>query len=298
MSTRNSLQVEGFFDAGTWTVSYLVLDRSTNHCALVDSVLDYDPKSGRTSHESADKLITRVRELGATVEWILETHVHADHLSAAPYLKQQLGGKLGIGEHIKTVQDVFGKLFNAGSGFSHDGRQFDHLFADGERFSIGSLQVCAMHTPGHTPACMTYVVTEGEGLDKTKAAFVGDTIFMPDYGTARCDFPGGDARTLYRSINKVLSLPPETMLYMCHDYQPGGREVQFVSSVAEERAKNVHVRNGISEEEFVAMRRARDATLSMPTLILPSVQVNMRAGELPEPESNGQRYIKIPLNAL
>ncbi len=294
MDTRNTLQVEGFFDAATSTVSYIVLDRATNQCAIVDSVLDYDPKSGRTSHASADVLIQRVRELGAAVQWILETHVHADHLSAAPYLKQALGGRLGIGQHITTVQKVFGTLFNAGSGFARDGRQFDHLFADGETFAIGKLQVRAMHTPGHTPACLTYVVSDAVQT----AAFVGDTLFMPDYGTARCDFPGGDARTLYRSINKVLSLPPETVLYMCHDYQPGGREVQFVSTVADEREKNLHVRNGISEEEFVAMRHARDATLAMPTLILPSVQINMRAGELPEPEANGMRYLKIPLNAV
>ena len=298
MSSRTSLQVEGLFDPGTWTVSYIILDRATTQCALLDSVLDYDPKSGRTSHVSADRLIARVRELGATVQWILETHVHADHLSAAPYLKEQLGGNLGIGEHIKMVQEVFGKLFNAGSGFPPDGRQFDHLFADGEAFRIGNLQARAIHTPGHTPACMTYVLSDGEGVENTPAAFVGDTLFMPDYGTARCDFPGGDARTLYRSIHKVLSLPAETLLYMCHDYQPGGREVKFVSTVAEERASNVHLRNGISEEEFVAMRQARDATLDMPTLILPSVQVNMRAGQLPEPEDNGTRYIKIPLNAL
>jgi glyoxylase-like metal-dependent hydrolase (beta-lactamase superfamily II) len=294
MNTRSALQVEGFFDPATWTVSYIVLDKGTKHCALVDSVLDYDPKSGRTSHISADRLIARVREMGATVQWILETHVHADHLSAAPYLKQELGGQLGIGQHITTVQKVFGGLFNAGSDFARDGRQFDHLFADDETFAIGGLQARAMHTPGHTPACMTYVVEDAEQT----AAFVGDTLFMPDYGTARCDFPGGDARTLFRSINKVLSLPPATQLYMCHDYQPGGREVQFVSTVADEREANVHVRNGISEEEFVAMRRARDATLGMPTLILPSVQVNMRAGQLPEPESNGTRYIKIPLNAV
>lgn len=294
MKARNSLQVEGFFDPATWTVSYLVLDQGTKQCALVDSVLDYDPRSGRTSHASADRLIARVRELDATVQWILETHVHADHLSAAPYLKQVLGGQLGIGQHITTVQQVFGSLFNAGCDFARDGRQFDHLFADAETFRIGGLQAFAMHTPGHTPACMTYVVTDA----LQTAAFVGDTLFMPDYGTARCDFPGGDARTLFRSINKVLSLPPETQLYMCHDYQPGGREVQFVSTVAEEREQNVHVRNGISEEEFVTMRRARDATLGMPTLILPSVQVNMRAGQLPEPESNGTRYIKIPLDAV
>ncbi len=294
MTPRPTLQVEGFFDEGTSTVSYIVLDQATRQCALVDSVLDYDPKSGRTSHVSADKLIARVRELGATVQWLLETHVHADHLSAAPYLKQNLGGRIGIGQHITTVQKVFGSLFNAGDGFAHDGRQFDHLFDDGETFAIGALQARAMHTPGHTPACMTHVVSDAT----QSAAFVGDTLFMPDYGTARCDFPGGDARTLYRSINKVLSLPPETKLYMCHDYQPGGREVKFVSTVAEQREANVHVRNGISEDAFVAMRQARDATLGMPVLIVPSVQVNMRAGELPPPESNGTRYLKIPLNVL
>lgn len=294
MTHRPTLQVEGFFDEATSTVSYIVLDQTTKQCAIIDSVLDYDPKSGRTSHASADKLIARVRELGATVQWLLETHVHADHLSAAPYLRQALGGCIGIGQHITTVQKVFGGLFNAGEGFAHDGRQFDHLFADGETFAIGELQACAMHTPGHTPACMTYVVSDAT----QSAGFVGDTLFMPDYGTARCDFPGGDARTLYRSINKVLSLPPETKLYMCHDYQPGGRAVQFVTTVAEQRAANVHVHNGISEEEFVAMRQTRDATLAMPVLILPSVQVNMRAGELPPPESNGTRYLKIPLNVL
>jgi len=294
MNGNSILQVEGFFDPHTWTVSYLVLDRETRQCALVDSVLDYDPKSGRTGHASADRLIARVGELGAKVQWILETHVHADHLSAAPYLKERLGGRVGIGSRITTVQDVFGKLFNAGPGFAHDGSQFDHLFEDGEEFRIGGLRARAMHTPGHTPACMTYVV--GDGVED--AAFVGDTLFMPDYGTARCDFPGGDARTLYRSINKVLSLPPATRLYMCHDYQPNGREVQFVSTVAEEREKNIHVRDGISEEEFVAMRTKRDATLEMPVLILPSVQVNMRAGHLPEPEDNGRRYLKIPIDAL
>lgn len=292
------MMVEGHFDPGTWTVSYIVLDSSTRQCALIDSVLDYDPKSGRTSHASADRLIARVHALGATVQWILETHVHADHLSAAPYLREHLGGKLAIGEHIKTVQNVFGKLFNAGRDFARDGRQFDHLFTDGEQFRIGNLHARAMHTPGHTPACMTYVVGDDDGVSAPEAAFVGDTLFMPDYGTARCDFPGGDARTLYRSINKVLSLPPETRLYMCHDYQPGGRAVQYVSTVADERAKNVHVRDGISEEEFVTMRHARDATLEMPTLILPSVQINMRAGQMPEPEDNGTRYIKIPLNAV
>ncbi|MBV8037681.1 MAG: MBL fold metallo-hydrolase [Pelomonas sp.] len=292
------MRVEGFFDAATWTVSYLVLDRGTLQCALVDSVLDYDPRSGRTGTASADRLIARVRELGAQVQWVLETHVHADHLSAAPYLRQALGGKLAIGRHITAVQQVFGQLFNAGPGFARDGRQFDHLFQDDEAFAIGGLRARALHTPGHTPACMTYVVTDGEGADADIAAFVGDTLFMPDYGTARCDFPGGDARTLYRSIGKVLNLPPRTRLYMCHDYQPGGRELQFVSTVADERAHNIHVRDGIGEDDFVAMRQARDATLGMPALILPSVQVNMRAGELPPAEDNGMHYLKIPLNAV
>jgi glyoxylase-like metal-dependent hydrolase (beta-lactamase superfamily II) len=298
MNHRSNMQIEGFFDPGTWTVSYIILDKATRHCALIDSVLDFDAKSGRTSTTSADKLIARVKELGGQVQWVLETHVHADHLSAAPYLKKHLGGQLGIGEHITTVQGVFGALFNESTDFARDGRQFDHLFADGETFTIGDLRARAMHTPGHTPACMTYIVSDSESVDAPAAAFVGDTLFMPDYGTARCDFPGGDARTLYRSINKVLSLPPQTVLYMCHDYQPGGREVRFTSTVAEEREHNVHVRNGISEEEFVAMRHARDATLGMPALILPSVQVNMRAGELPKAESNGVRYLKIPLNAV
>ncbi len=298
MNEASRMQVEGFFDAATWTVSYLVLDRPTGQCALIDSVLDYDPKSGRTSTASADRLIERVRQLGARVQWILETHVHADHLSAAPYLRQALGGRLAIGGHITTVQEVFGDLFNAGHDFARDGRQFDHLFRDDEAFAIGGLQARALHTPGHTPACMTYVVTAGAGAEADIAAFVGDTLFMPDYGTARCDFPGGDARALYRSINKVLSLPASTRLYMCHDYQPGGREVQFISTVADERAHNIHVRDGISEDTFVTMRQARDATLGMPTLILPSVQVNMRAGELPPAEGNGVRYLKIPLNAV
>ncbi|WP_343741784.1 MBL fold metallo-hydrolase [Herbaspirillum huttiense] len=290
----DNLHIEGHFDTITSTVSYLVLDRATLHCALVDSVLDYDPKSGRTSTRSADHLIARVQTLGATVQWILETHAHADHLSAAPYLKQKLGGRIAIGEHIRQVQQVFGKLFNAGTEFEHDGSQFDHLFTDGETFRIGQLQARVMHTPGHTPACVTYVVEEGG----QSAAFVGDTLFMPDYGTARCDFPGGDARQLFRSINAVLSLPPQTRLFMCHDYQPGGRELRFETTVAEERQHNIHVREGISEEAFVAMRSARDATLDMPVLLLPSVQVNMRAGQMPPAEGNGVRYLKIPLNAV
>ncbi|EIJ47502.1 metallo-beta-lactamase [Herbaspirillum sp. GW103] len=290
----DNLHIEGHFDPATSTVSYLVLDRATRQCALLDSVLDYDPKSGRTSTSSADHLIRRVQELDASVQWILETHAHADHLSAAPYLKRKLGGRIAIGEHIRQVQDVFGALFNAGSEFAHDGSQFDHLFADGEHFQIGTLQARVMHTPGHTPACITYVVEEGDQI----AAFVGDTLFMPDYGTARCDFPGGNARTLFHSINKVLSLPPHTRIYLCHDYQPNGRQLQFVTTVAEERSNNIHVRDGISEEEFVAMRSARDATLAMPVLLLPSVQVNMRAGQLPPAEANGVRYLKIPLDAV
>jgi glyoxylase-like metal-dependent hydrolase (beta-lactamase superfamily II) len=288
--SRDSLQIESFFDEATNTVSYIVLDRATLACAVIDSVLDYDPKSGRTSTASADRIVDRVRELGARLEWILETHVHADHLSAAPLIKQQLGGRLGIGEHIVIVQQVFGKLFNAGTEFQRDGSQFDHLFRDGETFRIGSLQARALHTPGHTPACMSYLIED--------AAFVGDTLFMPDYGTARCDFPGGDARTLYRSIRTLLALPPETRLFMCHDYMPDGRAPRWETTVADERAHNIHVHDGISEDDFVAMRTARDATLDMPVLILPSVQVNMRAGHLPPPEDNGIRYLKIPLNAL
>ncbi|AOE69205.1 MBL fold metallo-hydrolase [Pseudomonas fluorescens] len=291
---RAKLHVEGFFDPATHTVSYLVLDEATRHCAIIDSVLDYDPKSGHTATTSADRLIARVNALNAQVEWILETHVHADHLTAAPYLKEKLGGKIGIGSQISTVQKVFGTLFNAGSDMPRDGSQFDHLFANEETFRIGTLHCSTLHTPGHTPACMTYLISNGSET----AAFVGDTLFMPDYGTARCDFPGGNARTLFQSINKVLSLPAQTLLYMCHDYQPGGREVQFVSTVAEQRELNVHVRNGISEEAFVAMRTKRDAALDMPTLILPSVQVNIRAGHLPAPEANGTRYLKIPLNVV
>ncbi|ALU89694.1 metallo-beta-lactamase protein [Herbaspirillum rubrisubalbicans M1] len=294
MENLQNMHIEGYFDPATSTVSYLVLDRASGQCALIDSVLDYDPKSGRTATRSADQLIARVEALGARVQWILETHAHADHLSAAPYLKQKLGGRIAIGEHIRQVQQVFGRLFNAGTEFEHDGSQFDHLFADGETFLIGQLPARVMHTPGHTPACLTYVVEAAGEI----AAFVGDTLFMPDYGTARCDFPGGDARRLYQSIHAVLALPPATRLYMCHDYQPNGRELRFVTTVAEERQHNIHVHEGISEDDFVAMRSARDATLDMPVLLLPSVQVNMRAGQMPPPEANGVRYLKIPLNAV
>ncbi|MGC1442765.1 MAG: MBL fold metallo-hydrolase [Burkholderiaceae bacterium] len=290
----SKMQIEGFYDPATSTVSYLLIDTGTRQCAIIDSVLDYDPDSGRTRKDSADKLISRIRELDTKVEWILETHVHADHLTAAPYLKDEVGGKTAIGANIAIVQTVFGDLFNVEPGFARDGSQFDQLFVDGQEFSIGGLHGTAMHTPGHTPACMTYVVTDGTET----IAFVGDTLFMPDYGTARCDFPGGNAATLYQSIQKVLALPPETRLYMCHDYPPGGRDVAFVTTVAEQLAGNIHVHQGVTEQDFVAMRTERDATLALPKLILPSVQVNMRAGAFPEPEQNGTRYIKIPIDTV
>lgn len=300
MTTASTMTVEGFFDPATCTISYLLFDSGSGECALIDSVLDYDPKSGRTRTANADQLIARVAALGARVRWLLETHVHADHLSAAPYLKTRVGGEIAIGRHVTRVQDVFGKLFNAGPAFAHDGSQFDRLLDDGDTLALGALSIRAMHTPGHTPACMTYVVTEAHAAHDARdaAAFVGDTLFMPDYGTARCDFPGGDARSLYRSIRKVLSLPPATRLYMCHDYQPNGRAIQYASTVADELRENVHIREGVTEDDFVAMRTARDATLDMPVLMLPSVQVNMRAGRLPEPEDNGVRYLKIPLDAI
>lgn len=294
MIIGNNIHVESLFDEATSTISYLVMDRQTLKCALIDSVLDYDPKSGRTSYSSADKLIARVEALGASVQWILETHVHADHLSAAAYLKAKLGGQVAIGSHITQVQKTFAALFNAEPGFARDGSQFDVLLEDEYVLMIGNLRARALHTPGHTPACMSYVVEDaGE-----KAVFVGDTLFMPDYGTARCDFPGADARTLYRSIRRLLAFPDHSQLFMCHDYLPEGRALRFVTTVAEQRASNIHIRQGISEDEFVAMREARDATLDMPVLILPAVQVNMRSGQLPEPESNGVRYLKIPLNQL
>jgi len=283
--------VEVFFEPATFTYSYVVTDPTSKRCAIIDSVLDYDPAAGRTSYASADRLIAYVREQHLHVDWLLETHVHADHLSAAPYLKRELGGQLAIGENITVVQNTFGKLFNAGTEFATDGRQFDHLFKDGDTFQIGSLEARAIHTPGHTPACMTYLIGD--------AGFVGDTLFMPDYGTARCDFPGGDARTLFQSIHRLFSLPDDTRLFMCHDYKaPGRDDFRFQTTVAEQRAHNVHVHEGIGEAEFVAMRSARDATLGMPMLILPSVQVNMRAGQLPPAEANGTRYLKIPLDVL
>lgn len=283
-------EVREFFDKATWTISYVVADPATRRAAIVDPVLDFDSKSGRTATRSADALIAFVREHGLAVDWILETHAHADHLTAAPYLKEKLGARIAIGEHIRTVQATFAKVFNAEPEFVPDGRQFDHLFKDDDTFRLGGIEARVMHTPGHTPACVSYAIGD--------AVFVGDTLFMPDYGTARCDFPGGDARTLYRSIRKVLALPPKTRLFMCHDYQPGGRALRWETSVAEERAHNIHVRDGVDEEAFVALRTARDRTLDMPVLLLPSVQVNMRAGHFPPPEANGISYLKLPLNAL
>jgi glyoxylase-like metal-dependent hydrolase (beta-lactamase superfamily II) len=283
--------IEGFFDEETFTASYVVEDPASKRCAIIDSVLDFDQSSGRTSHTQADRIVAYIKRKKLIVDWILETHVHADHLSAAPYLEKQLGGKLGIGDHVTTVQQTFAGIFNVGAEFRRDGSQFDHLFKDNETFAIGGLQAKALHTPGHTPACMTYVIGD--------AAFVGDTLFMPDYGTARADFPGGDARVMYRSIQKIFTLPPSTRLFMCHDYKAPGRDFYaWETTVAEERAANLHVRDGISEAQFVGMRTARDKTLAMPRLILPSVQINMRAGHLPPPEDNGTSYLKLPVNAL
>ena len=282
--------VRAFFDPATCTLTSVVKDPNSASCAIIDSVLDYDAASGRTKTDSADQVIHMVKSEGLSVEWIVETHVHADHLSAAPYLHNQLGGQIGIGTHITDVQTIFGNLFNAEPEFHRDGSQFDALFEDGDTFSIGSLTATAMHTPGHTPACMTYHIGD--------ALFVGDTLFMPDFGTARCDFPGGDARILYHSIQRLLALPPETRMFMCHDYMPNGRELKYQTTVAEQRASNLHVHDEISEDEFVDMRTAKDKTLNMPALILPSVQINMRAGELPPAEDNGVRYLKIPLDAV
>ncbi len=283
-------QVHGIFDQGTWTVTYVVHQGPGTACAIIDSVLDYDPKSGRTRHTSADKVITYVRENKLQTAWILETHAHADHLSAAPYLKAQLGGKTAIGDQITAVQKVFKGIFNLEPEFACDGSQFDHLFTDGETMVVGEMRGHTMLVPGHTPACVAYRFGD--------AVFVGDTMFMPDVGSARCDFPGGDARQLYASIQKILSLPPQTRLFMCHDYPPAGREIAFETTVAEQRRKNIHTHEGISEDQFVHMRTTRDATLDMPVLILPAVQINIRAGQLPAPETNGVAYLKIPINAV
>ena len=282
--------VTAFFDEPTNTISYVVKDPGSDACAIVDSVLDLDYAAGRISTASADAIVAHVKQHGLKVEWLLETHVHADHLSAAPYLQKQVGGQIGIGEQITVVQNVFGKVFNAGTEFQRDGSQFDKLFREQDRFTIGGLNAFVLHTPGHTPACLTYVIGD--------AGFVGDTLFMPDFGTARCDFPGGSAETLWDSIQKVLSLPDETRLFMCHDYKaPGRDEYKWETTVAEEKAHNIHI-SSKTKEEFVAMRTARDATLSMPKLIVPSIQVNMRAGRMPPAEDNGTTYLKVPLNTL
>lgn len=283
-------EVTAFFDPATNTISYVVKDPSSNACAIVDSVMDIDYAAGRISYEHADQIIDHVRKNELEVEWLIETHVHADHLSAAPYIQGKVGGKLGIGRNITIVQNTFGKIFNEGTEFRRDGSQFDRLFDDGDIYSVGRLQCRAIHTPGHTPACMTHVMGD--------AAFVGDTLFMPDGGSARADFPGGNAGELYDSIQKVLALPDETRLFMCHDYGPNGRDIQWETTVAEEKAHNIHVGGGKTKEEFVRFRTERDATLAMPKLIIPSLQVNMRAGDLPPADTNGTRYLKVPVNVL
>lgn len=282
--------IQAFYDPATWTVSYVVFDESGGNCAIIDPVLDYDPKSGRTSTYSADKLIAFIRERRLSVEWILETHAHADHLSSADYLKHQVGGKTGIGDHIPAVQKTFTKIFNLGDEFVPNGHHFDHLFADGELFSVGNLTGKAISVSGHTPADLAYQFDD--------AVFVGDTLFMPDIGTARADFPGGDAHQLFHSIRKILALPPTTRLFMCHDYPPATRAAAWESTVALQRARNIHVHDGIDENTFVSMRNRRDATLEMPNLLLPSIQVNIRAGKLPPVETNGVAYFKIPVNLI
>jgi len=288
MSAR--ITVQAFFDSHTWTVTYVVTDNDTRHAAIIDPVLDYDFKAGRTSTSSADRVLAYVAEQQLHIDWILETHAHADHLSAARYLKEQVGGRIAIGENIRAVQSTFKAIFNLERAFLPDGSQFDHLFKDGETFRIGGVEATAMLVPGHTPADMAYRVED--------AVFVGDTLFMPDVGTARADFPGGDVHALYRSIRTLLALPADTTMYVCHDYPPASRAPQWQTTVGEQRAHNIHVHDGVSEEAFVAMRTARDATLDMPTLILPSIQVNVRAGDMPPPEDNGIRYLKIPVNTL
>jgi glyoxylase-like metal-dependent hydrolase (beta-lactamase superfamily II) len=287
---REKISTQAFFDPVTWTVTYVVAEIASGRAAIIDPVLDYDFKSGRTSTTSADQVLAYVAARGLQVDWILETHAHADHLSAAHYLKSRVGGRIAIGENIRAVQSTFKAVFNLERTFLPDGSQFDHLFKDGETFMIGDVVATAMWVPGHTPADMAYRIED--------SVFVGDTLFMPDVGTARADFPGGDAHRLYQSIRKLLSLPPETKLFVCHDYAPESRAPAWETTVAEQRAKNIHVHDGVSEEAFVAMRTARDATLGMPTLILPSIQVNVRAGEMPPPEGNGIVYLKIPVNTL
>ena len=290
MNTTVKAEVESFFDPETWTFTYVVYAGKGSSCVVIDSVLNYDSNSGRTATHSADQVIEFIQDHQLKLEWILETHAHADHLTAAPYLQEKLGGKLVIGDHIVKVQNVFKGVFNLDSGFATYGSQFDHLLKEGELLPFGNLSLKALFVPGHTPACMAYEI--GDNL------FVGDTLFMPDVGTARCDFPGGDARTLYQSIQKILSYPKETKLYMCHDYPPHGRPAENCSTVGAEKSGNIHVHDGITEKQFVQMRTKRDSSLDMPKLILPSIQVNIRAGHFPEPEGNGKSYLKIPLNTL
>ena len=288
MSTRP--EVEAFFDPESHTISYVVKDPASNACAIIDPVMEIDYSAGRIAFSQADRIIANVTKRGLALEWLIETHVHADHLSAAPYIQKRLGGRIGVGAGITLVQETFGKIFNEGTEFQRDGSQFDRLFEDGETYEIGGLRAFTIHTPGHTPACMTHVIGD--------AAFVGDTLFMPDGGSARADFPGGDAGELYDSIQKVLSLPDEMRLFICHDYGPGGREIRWETTVAEEKANNIHVGGGRTREDFIAMRTARDAELAMPKLILPSLQVNMRAGELPPADEDGRRFLKVPLDSL
>ncbi|EHI49428.1 Zn-dependent hydrolase, glyoxylase [SAR116 cluster alpha proteobacterium HIMB100] len=290
MTLSSSPEVKGFFDQDSGTISYVAHDRSSKEAAVIDSVLDFDYASGTIGYELADDIIGYVQAQNLNVSWHIETHVHADHLSAAPYLQDRLGGKIMISEQITAVQKIFGKVFNAGTEFERDGSQFDRLLEDGDSYALGQLTGYAIHTPGHTPACMAHVIGD--------AVFVGDTLFMPDGGTARADFPGGDARTLYQSIQKILALPEDTRLFVCHDYMPGGREVAWQSTVAEQKQKNIHIGGGISEDAFVEMRETRDASLSMPKLIMPSIQVNMRAGHLPPGEDNGEVYLKVPVSGL
>lgn len=283
-------EVVAFFDEPTNTISYIVKDPNSPACAVIDSVMDFDYASGRIAYEGADRIIRHIQEKGWKLEWLIETHVHADHLSAAPYIQSKLGGKLGIGEKISVVQDTFGKIFNEGTEFQRDGSQFDRLFKDGDSYTIGTMTAYTLFTPGHTPADMVHVIGD--------AAFVGDTLFMPDGGSARADFPGGDARTLYRSIQRVLTLPGEMRLFMCHDYGPNGRDIQWETTVADEREHNIHVGHGTSQDEFVRMRQERDKTLAMPKLIIPSLQVNMRAGQLPPKDESGKTFLKVPINGL
>jgi glyoxylase-like metal-dependent hydrolase (beta-lactamase superfamily II) len=288
--TKNIPEIKAYFDTPTNTVSYLVTDPATKKCAVVDSVLNFDYPSGTISYAQADEIIGDITDQGLTLDWLIETHVHADHLSAAPYIQEKLGGKIMISKEITVVQNIFGKVFNAGTEFERDGSQFDMLLADGDTYQVGSIDAKVLHTPGHTPACMAHVIGD--------AVFVGDTLFMPDGGSARADFPGGDARTLYQSIQKIFTLPDDIRMFICHDYMPGGRDVKWETTVGEQKRDNIHVGKGNSEDDFVAMREARDATLGMPTLIMPSIQVNMRAGHMPQAEDNGSTYLKVPVSGI